>query len=55
MRKWRVLIFFLGLYGGLYGKNFPYKFKESYGDFQNRNFEKSHRATGPRSDLRPDS
>ena len=29
--------------------------KKSYGDFQNRNFEKSHRTTGPRSDLRPDS
>ena len=27
--------------------------KNSYGDFQNRNFEKSHRTTGPRSDLRP--
>ena len=46
-----------GLYGGLYGQNLPYKFKKSYGDFQNRNFEKSHRtrSTGPRSDLRPDS
>ena len=47
--------FFPGLYGGLYGQNLPYKFKNSYGDFQNRNFEKSHRTTGPRSDLRPDS
>ena len=49
--------FFPGLYGGLYmyGQNLPYKFKKSYGDFQNRNFEKSHRTTGPRSDLRPDS
>jgi hypothetical protein len=46
-----VLIFFVGLYGGLYGQNLPYKFKKSYGDFQNRNFEKSHRANGPRSDL----
>ena len=44
-----------GLYGGLYGQNLAYKFKKSYGDFQNRNFEKSHRTTGPRSDLRPDS
>jgi hypothetical protein len=45
-----------GLYGGLYeyGQNLPYKFKNSYGDFWNRNFEKSHRTTGPRSDLRPD-
>ena len=43
-----------GLYGGLYGQNLPYKFKKSYGDLQNRNFEKSHRTTGPRSDLRPD-
>jgi hypothetical protein len=34
--------FFPGLYGGLYGQNLPYKFKNSYGDFQNRNFEKSH-------------
>jgi hypothetical protein len=50
-----VLIFFPGLYGGLYGKNLPYKFKNSYVDFQDRNFEKSHRATGPRSNLRPDS
>ena len=31
-----------GLYGGLYGQNLPHKFKNSYGDFQNRNFEKSH-------------
>ena len=44
-----------GLYGGLYGQNLPYKFKKSYGDFRSRNFEKSHRTTGPRSDLRPDS
>ena len=44
-----------GLYGGLYGQNLPYKFKNSYGDFHNRNFEKSHRTTGLRSDLRPDS
>jgi hypothetical protein len=28
-----------GLYGGLYGQNLPYKFKKSYGNFQNRNFE----------------
>ena len=34
---------FPGLYGGLYGQNLPYKFKNSYGDFQNRNFETSHR------------
>ena len=40
-------------YGELYGQNLPYKFKKSYGDFQNRNFEKSHRTIGPRSDLRP--
>ena len=33
-------------------QNLPYKFKK---DFQNRNLEKSHRTTGPRSDLRPDS
>jgi hypothetical protein len=49
---------FPGLYGGLYGQNLPYKFKQSYGDFRNRNFKKSHRtrsrSTGPRSDLRPD-
>ena len=44
-----------GLYGWLYGQNLPYKFKNSYGDFRNRNFEKSHRTTSPRSDLRPDS
>jgi hypothetical protein len=50
-----VLIVFLGLYGGLYGQNLPYKFKKSYSDFQNRNFEKLHRTTGPRSDLRLDS
>ena len=37
-----------GLYGGLYGQNLPYKFKKSYGDFRSRNFEKSHRTTGPR-------
>ena len=47
---------FLGLYdSGLYGQNLPYKFKNSYGDLRNRNFEKSHRTTGPRSDLKPDS
>ena len=39
------------LYGGLYGQNPPYKFKKSYGDFQNRNCGKSHRTTGLRSDL----
>jgi hypothetical protein len=50
-----VLIFSSGLYGGLYEQNLPYKFKNSYGDLRNRNFEKSHRTTGPRSDLRPDS
>jgi hypothetical protein len=54
VKEW-VLIFSPGLYGGLYGQNLPYKFKNSYGDFQNRNFEKSHRTTGLRSDLRPDS
>jgi hypothetical protein len=37
-----------GLYGGLYGQNLPYKFKKSYGDFPSRNFEKSHRTTGPK-------
>ena len=31
--KGGVLIFFPGLYGGLYGQNLPYKFKNSYGDF----------------------
>ena len=45
----------LGLYGGLYGQNLPYKFKKSYSDFLNCNFEKSYRTTGPRSDLKPDS
>jgi hypothetical protein len=35
-----VLIFPPVLYGGLYGQNLPYKFKKSYGDFQNRNLEK---------------
>jgi hypothetical protein len=44
-----------GLYGGLYGQNLSYKFKKLYGDFRSRNFEKSHRTTGLRSDLRPDS
>ena len=53
--KWGVLNFFPGLYGGLYGQNLPHKFKKSYGHFQNRNFEKSHRTTGLRSDLSPDS
>ena len=46
---------FPGLYGGLYGQNLLYEFKKSYGDFHNRNFDKSHRTTGPPSDLRPDS
>jgi hypothetical protein len=27
------------LCGGLYGQNLPYKFKNSYGDFWNRDFE----------------
>jgi hypothetical protein len=44
-----------GLYGGLYGQNLLYNFKNSEGDFRSRNFEKSHRTTGPWSDLRPDS
>jgi hypothetical protein len=35
-------VFFPGLYGGLYGQNLPHKFKKSYGDFRNRNFEKNH-------------
>ena len=35
----------------LYGQNLPYKFKNSYSDFRNRNFEKSHRITG--SDAMP--
>ena len=38
-RKKGVCGFFPGLYGGLYGQNLPYKFKNSYGDFQNRNIE----------------
>jgi hypothetical protein len=46
---------FPGLYGGLYRQNLPYKSKKLYGGFQNRNFEKPHRTTGPRSDLKPDS
>jgi hypothetical protein len=53
-KKGGVLMLFPGLCGGLYGQNLPYKF-EKYGDFRNRNFEKPHRTTGPRSDLRPDS
>jgi hypothetical protein len=54
--KFRDSVSCLGLYGasGLYGQNIPYKFKNSYGDFCNRNFEKSYRTTGPRLDLRPD-
>ena len=39
----------------LYAQNLPYKFKKSYGDLQNRNFEKPYRTTGPWSDLSPDS
>jgi len=31
-----------GLYGGLYGQDLPYKFKNSYGNFQNHNSEKNH-------------
>ena len=38
--KGGLLNFSLGLYGRLYGQNLLYKFKNSYGDFQNRNFEK---------------
>ena len=48
-----MLMLFPGLCGGLYGHNLQYKFENSYGDFWNRNFEKPHRTTGPRSDLRP--
>jgi hypothetical protein len=55
LEKGGVLIFSPGLYGGLYGQNLLYKFKNSYRDFRNHNFENSHRTTGPRSDLRPDS
>ena len=54
-KKGGVVMLFLGLCGGLYGQNLPYKFENSYGDFRNRNFEKPHRTTSPRSDLRPDS
>ena len=54
MRKFDGSVSCPGLYGGLYGQNLPYKFKNSYGDFWNHDFEKSHRSTGPRSDLRPD-
>ena len=62
-RFWKnVLIFekktrcwFLVLVCMVYGQNLPYKFKKSYDDIQNRNIEKSHRTTGPWSDLRPDS
>jgi hypothetical protein len=53
--KGGVLIFSPGFYGGVYGQNLPYRFKTSYGDFQNCNVEKSRRTTGPPSDLRPDS
>ena len=53
--KWGGADFFPGLNDGLYRQNLPYKFKKLYGDFRNRNFEKSHRTTGLRSDLRPDS
>jgi hypothetical protein len=48
---------FPGLHGGLYGQNLPYSstnLKTHMVKLQNRNFEKSHRTTGPRSDLRPD-
>ena len=48
-----MLIFGFGLFGGLYGQNLPYKFKNSYDDIKHRNIEKSHRTTGPWSDLRP--
>ena len=54
-KKGGVLMLSPGLCDGLYGQNLPYKFENSYGDFRNRNFEKPHRTTGPRSDLRPDS
>jgi hypothetical protein len=43
-----------GVVWWLYGQNLPYKFKNSYSDLRKRNFKKSHRTTGPRSDLRPD-
>jgi hypothetical protein len=55
-KKVSVLMLLPGLYGGLYGQNLPYKFKNSYGDFQNRKFEKSHIlvnrtiSSGPQSD-----
>ena len=39
----------------MYAQNLAYKFKKSYGDLQNRNFEKPYRTTGPWSDLSPDS
>jgi hypothetical protein len=55
MSKRGVLIFFPGLYGGLYGQNLPYKFKKSYGDLQNRNFEKSHRTTAYWSPVRSET
>ena len=33
---------FPGLYGGLYGENLPYKFKNLDGDFLNRKSEKTY-------------
>ena len=54
-RKRGGAVFPPGLYGGLYGQNLPYEFKKPYGGFQDRNFEKSNRTTGPLSNLRPDS
>ena len=44
MCKFRDSVSCPGLYGGLYGQNLPYKFKNSYGDFEDLNFEKSHTA-----------
>ena len=48
---WKMRMFFQNR---LEFQNLPYTFKKSYGDFQDRNFEKSHGTTGPRSYLRPD-
>ena len=49
-----LLIFRRVCVAGCMGRTSHTNFKKSYGDFQNRNFEKAHSTTSPRSDMRLD-
>jgi hypothetical protein len=50
--SWVAMCDVQGCMVGCMGRMSYTNLKNSYGDFQNRNFDKSHRTTGPRADLR---